>query len=365
MAMEVACSQCSGVMLVEQGGVVVACPHCGVHLAIPALSDASTSSAEVHAGPSEEDEAAVRGASERLERARSSSTVDVTAEIANLLDGIDGGDVSAHSGLPAIAAPASEVGGRAAASMDAMHDLIDAALPKTAPAGLVAPATLTGRPAASAAVILESIFSHGPAADDFPAAIAGPAAVATPGPASVPLVASSASTNAPPRSGGKKKDRKEAAKRAVEHRTPTAVAPAAPSGTTPSSNAKGASGGTASTEVKTSLSVASLAVKSPALPEVSAPDSEDGCVLDFAVAAAPKRTSDDEQQLRRMVSQVASDLATANAASVVAAPAAIIANEMPTNRWEMAFYVVSLYALAATCVCGYLLWARYAETMVR
>ena len=35
MAMEVACGQCQGRLLVEQTGVVVACPHCGAHLAIP------------------------------------------------------------------------------------------------------------------------------------------------------------------------------------------------------------------------------------------------------------------------------------------------------------------------------------------
>jgi hypothetical protein len=35
MAFEVSCSQCQGRLMVEQAGQVVACPHCGVHLAIP------------------------------------------------------------------------------------------------------------------------------------------------------------------------------------------------------------------------------------------------------------------------------------------------------------------------------------------
>ena len=36
MATEVTCGQCQGRLLVETLGVVVACPHCGVHLSIPA-----------------------------------------------------------------------------------------------------------------------------------------------------------------------------------------------------------------------------------------------------------------------------------------------------------------------------------------
>lgn len=35
MAFEVSCSQCQGRLMVEQAGQVVACPHCGTHLAIP------------------------------------------------------------------------------------------------------------------------------------------------------------------------------------------------------------------------------------------------------------------------------------------------------------------------------------------
>jgi ribosomal protein S27E len=44
MAFEVSCSQCQGRLMVEQAGQVVACPHCGTHLAIPdaAPSDAAT-----------------------------------------------------------------------------------------------------------------------------------------------------------------------------------------------------------------------------------------------------------------------------------------------------------------------------------
>ena len=36
MAFEMICGQCRGNLLVEQFGVVVACPHCGAHLSIPA-----------------------------------------------------------------------------------------------------------------------------------------------------------------------------------------------------------------------------------------------------------------------------------------------------------------------------------------
>lgn len=35
MAIEMICGQCSGNLLVEQFGVVVACPHCGAHLQVP------------------------------------------------------------------------------------------------------------------------------------------------------------------------------------------------------------------------------------------------------------------------------------------------------------------------------------------
>lgn len=38
MATEVSCGQCQGRLLVETLGVVVACPHCGVHLSIPAAA---------------------------------------------------------------------------------------------------------------------------------------------------------------------------------------------------------------------------------------------------------------------------------------------------------------------------------------
>lgn len=47
MAMEVACGQCHGRLLIETPGVVVACPHCGVHLSIPVPdSDSPAASAE-------------------------------------------------------------------------------------------------------------------------------------------------------------------------------------------------------------------------------------------------------------------------------------------------------------------------------
>ena len=38
-AVELACSECQGRLLVEQFGIVVACPHCGAHLSIPKEMD--------------------------------------------------------------------------------------------------------------------------------------------------------------------------------------------------------------------------------------------------------------------------------------------------------------------------------------
>lgn len=48
MAMEVVCGNCQGRLLVEQTGVIVACPHCGAHLQIgdPTPTAATTSSSE-------------------------------------------------------------------------------------------------------------------------------------------------------------------------------------------------------------------------------------------------------------------------------------------------------------------------------
>lgn len=39
MAFEVACSQCEGRLMVEEAGVIVACPHCGTHLNIEAPAE--------------------------------------------------------------------------------------------------------------------------------------------------------------------------------------------------------------------------------------------------------------------------------------------------------------------------------------
>ena len=39
MVMEVCCGQCNGRLLVDTPGVVVACPHCGVHLSVPLPDD--------------------------------------------------------------------------------------------------------------------------------------------------------------------------------------------------------------------------------------------------------------------------------------------------------------------------------------
>lgn len=46
MSFEVACGNCQGRLLVEHAGIVVACPHCGVHLSIPAQEEAPPSSEE-------------------------------------------------------------------------------------------------------------------------------------------------------------------------------------------------------------------------------------------------------------------------------------------------------------------------------
>src|SRR5262245_42304644 len=43
MAFEMICGQCRGNLLVEHFGVVVACPHCGAHLHIPAPDAPPTS----------------------------------------------------------------------------------------------------------------------------------------------------------------------------------------------------------------------------------------------------------------------------------------------------------------------------------
>lgn len=54
MAFEVSCGQCEGRLMVEQGGVVVACPHCGAHLSVgeaPETPQAETPAAETDASP--------------------------------------------------------------------------------------------------------------------------------------------------------------------------------------------------------------------------------------------------------------------------------------------------------------------------
>lgn len=51
MAFEMICGQCRGNLLVEHFGVVVACPHCGAHLHIPAAPADSTPTAPAPAPP--------------------------------------------------------------------------------------------------------------------------------------------------------------------------------------------------------------------------------------------------------------------------------------------------------------------------
>ncbi|NQV24212.1 MAG: hypothetical protein HQ518_07565 [Rhodopirellula sp.] len=51
MAFEVACSECEGRLMVEQAGVIVACPHCGAHLKIDAPVESEASSPDGNVDP--------------------------------------------------------------------------------------------------------------------------------------------------------------------------------------------------------------------------------------------------------------------------------------------------------------------------
>ncbi|MDA0919786.1 MAG: hypothetical protein O2945_12020 [Planctomycetota bacterium] len=75
MAFEVACSECEGRLMVEEAGVVVACPHCGAHLNIEAPADSETASTDDAAntfdeqpndGPNESPETVVEQPAEEL-----------------------------------------------------------------------------------------------------------------------------------------------------------------------------------------------------------------------------------------------------------------------------------------------------------
>ena len=54
MAFEVACSQCEGRLMVEEAGVVVACPHCGAHLNIEAPAETETAADEPTGSPDQQ-----------------------------------------------------------------------------------------------------------------------------------------------------------------------------------------------------------------------------------------------------------------------------------------------------------------------
>lgn len=54
MAFEVACSQCEGRLMVEEAGVVVACPHCGAHLNIEAPAETETAADEPTDSPDQQ-----------------------------------------------------------------------------------------------------------------------------------------------------------------------------------------------------------------------------------------------------------------------------------------------------------------------
>ena len=57
MVMEVCCGQCNARLLVDTPGVVVACPHCGVHLSVPLPDDDSKAAGELPTTPSVPDPA--------------------------------------------------------------------------------------------------------------------------------------------------------------------------------------------------------------------------------------------------------------------------------------------------------------------
>ena len=54
MAFEVACSQCEGRLMVEEAGVVVACPHCGAHLNIEAPAETEAAADEPTDSPDQQ-----------------------------------------------------------------------------------------------------------------------------------------------------------------------------------------------------------------------------------------------------------------------------------------------------------------------
>jgi hypothetical protein len=81
MATEVTCGQCQGRLLVETLGVIVACPHCGVHLSIPAPEPAPT--LEPVPAPSPPAESVMSPApSPAMESSASEPATNVSPEIA-------------------------------------------------------------------------------------------------------------------------------------------------------------------------------------------------------------------------------------------------------------------------------------------
>ena len=106
MAMEVTCGQCHGRLLIETPGVVVACPHCGVHLSIPApehsevLDDAGDrlSPELIPAPPSTLDRPPSAGA----------LSVEISPmEAAELLENVIEGDTAVEEPAAVSAAPAA------------------------------------------------------------------------------------------------------------------------------------------------------------------------------------------------------------------------------------------------------------------
>jgi len=57
MAFEVACSQCEGRLMVEEAGVIVACPHCGSHLNIEAPTELEAAPTDESTEPSDDESA--------------------------------------------------------------------------------------------------------------------------------------------------------------------------------------------------------------------------------------------------------------------------------------------------------------------
>jgi len=122
MAFEVACSQCEGRLMVEEAGVIVACPHCGTHLNIEAPSEPEatptdesieTPDEQPAADASEQPEAASEQPAEAASEPTAAPDEPATDAPAESVEQdpsaaetpIDGGAESAEADAPATEAP--------------------------------------------------------------------------------------------------------------------------------------------------------------------------------------------------------------------------------------------------------------------